>query len=104
MQERLDCVTLPCGSGMTSKTIFRQYRKMEYNSKNAMLEFSSAEEAYKFHDQLTDALRMVMLSAGYDKTVSPEEDMKKTQEFFERYSLLAETLRHLREHLPRKSD
>ncbi len=69
-----------------------------------MLAFSSAEEVSRFHDQLTDALRMVMLKAGDDKATSNEEDLKHTQEFFERYSVLAETLRHLRAHLPRKSD
>ena len=69
-----------------------------------MLAFSSDEEASKFHDQLTDALRMVMLKAGGEKASSKEEDLKATQEFFERYSVLAETLRHLRAHLPRKSD
>jgi hypothetical protein len=77
---------------------------MKYNSKNTMLAFSSDEEVSKFHDQLTDALRMVMLKAGSDKTTSKEEDLKHTQEFFDRYSVLAEALRHLRAHLPRKSD
>lgn len=69
-----------------------------------MLAFSSDEEVSKFHDQLTDALRMVMLQSGGDQTASKEEDMKHTQEFFDRYSVLAETLRHLRAHLPRKSE
>ena len=69
-----------------------------------MLAFSSDEEVSKFHDQLTDALRMVMLKAGNEKASSQEEDLKATQEFFDRYSVLAETLRHLRAHLPRKSD
>jgi len=77
---------------------------MKYNSKNTMLAFSSDEEVSKFHDQLTDALRMVMLKAGNEKASSQEEDLKATQEFFDRYSVLAETLRHLRAHLPRKSD
>lgn len=77
---------------------------MKYNSKNTMLAFSSDEEVSKFHDQLTDALRMVMLKAGNEKASSKEEDLKATQEFFDRYSVLAETLRHLRAHLPRKSD
>ena len=36
---------------------------MKYNSKNTMLAFSSDEEVSRFHDQLTDALRMVMLKA-----------------------------------------
>jgi hypothetical protein len=77
---------------------------MKYNSKNTMLAFSSDEEVSKFHDQLTDALRMVMLKAGNEKASSQEEDLKATQEFFDRFSVLAETLRHLRAHLPRKSD
>jgi len=77
---------------------------MKYNSKDKMLAFSSAEEVSKFHDQMTDALRMVMLKAGGDGPASQEEDLKHTQEFFDRYSVLAETLRHLRAHLPRKSD
>ena len=77
---------------------------MKYNSKNTMLAFSSDEEVSRFHDQLTDALRMVMLKSGGDKAASQEEDIKLTQEFFDRYSVLAETLRHLRAHLPRKPD
>jgi len=77
---------------------------MKYNSKNAMLAFSSEEEVSRFHDQLTDALRMVMLQSGGDGSTSKEEDLKHTQEFFERYSVLAETLSSLRAHLPRKSD
>ena len=77
---------------------------MKYNSKNTMLAFFSDEEVSRFHDQLTDALRMVMLKAGSGEVTSKEEDLKHTQEFFDRYSVLAETLRHLRAHLPRKSD
>jgi len=77
---------------------------MKYNSKNTMLAFSSDEEVSRFHDQLTDALRMVMLQSGGDKAASKEDDLKHTQAFFDRYSVLAETLRHLRAHLPRKSD
>ena len=69
-----------------------------------MLAFSSDEEVSRFHDQLTDALRMVMLKAGNEKASSQEADLKATQEFFDRYSVLAETLRHLRAHLPRRSD
>ena len=74
---------------------------MKYNSKNKMLAFSSDEEVSKFHDQLTDALRMVMLKAGGDEATSQEEDLKHTQAFFDRYSVLAETLCRLRAHLPR---
>lgn len=77
---------------------------MKYNVKNQMLVFSSDEEISRFHDQLTDALRMVMLKSGGDKATSQEEDMKLTREFFDRYSILAETLSSLRAHLPRKSD
>ena len=77
---------------------------MKYNSKNLMLTFSSGEEVSRFHDQLTDALRMVMLKAGGDRAASIEEDMKHTREFFDRYSVLAEALRHLRAHIPRKSE
>lgn len=69
-----------------------------------MLAFSSEEEVSRFHDQLTDALRMVMLHSGGEKAASKEEDLKHTQAFFERYSVLAETLSSLRAHLPRKSD
>jgi hypothetical protein len=47
---------------------------------------------------------MVMLKSGGDKATSQEEDMKLTREFFDRYSILAETLSSLRAHLPRKSD
>ncbi|HSM99033.1 MAG TPA: hypothetical protein VLS47_08475 [Gallionella sp.] len=77
---------------------------MKYNAKNQMLVFSSDEEVSRFHDQLTGALRMVMLGSGGDKATSREEDMKLTREFFDRYSILAETLSSLRAHLPRKSD
>jgi hypothetical protein len=76
---------------------------MKYNPKNKMLTFSSDEEVSRFHDQLTDALRMIMLKAGNEAT-SKEEDMKHTQAFFDRYSVLAETLSRLRAHIPRESD
>ncbi|MGO8754276.1 MAG: hypothetical protein ACLQHK_03490 [Gallionellaceae bacterium] len=69
-----------------------------------MLEFSTDEEVSKFHDQLTGALRMLMLKAGGDEATSKEADLKLTQEFFERYSALAETLRCLRAHLAREAD
>lgn len=77
---------------------------MKYNSKNKMLTFSSDEEVSGFHDQLTDALRTVMLNVGGGKAASKEEDLKLTQDFFERYAALAETLSCLRAHLPRKVD
>jgi hypothetical protein len=69
---------------------------MRYNVKDKMLAFSSEEEVSRFHDQLTDALRIIMLKSGGDKATSQEEDKKLTQEFFDRYSVLAEALRRLR--------
>jgi hypothetical protein len=77
---------------------------MKYDKKNKMLAFSSDEEVSSFHDQLTDALRMVMLKMGGNGATSQEEDVKLTEEFFDRYSALAETLRRLRAHLPRQAD
>ena len=77
---------------------------MKYNSKNTMLAFSSDEEVSRFHNQLTDAMRMLMLNFGSGETASKEQDLKLTNEFFERYSVLAEVLSSLRAHLPRKSD
>jgi uncharacterized membrane protein YgaE (UPF0421/DUF939 family) len=77
---------------------------MKYDSKNKMMAFSSDEEVSKFHDQLTDILRAAMLKIGGDEATSKEEDLKLTKEFFERYSVLAETLNRLRAHLPRSAD
>jgi uncharacterized membrane protein YgaE (UPF0421/DUF939 family) len=77
---------------------------MKYDSKNKMMAFSSDEEVSKFHDQLTDILRAAMLEIGGDEATSKEEDLKLTKEFFERYSVLAETLNRLRAHLPRDAD
>jgi hypothetical protein len=77
---------------------------MKYNSKDKLLAFSSDEEVSRFHDQLTEAMRKLMLNAGGDAATSKEEDMKLTKEFFERYSVLAETLNRLRAHLPRDAD
>jgi hypothetical protein len=77
---------------------------MKYNSKNKMLAFSSDEEVSRFHDQLTDAMRMLMLNTGSDKATSQEEDLRLTKEFFDRYSALAETLSRLRAHLTREAD
>jgi len=77
---------------------------MKFDSKNKMLAFPSDEEVSQFHNQLTDALRMLMLKAGGNKATSKEEDVKLTQAFFDRYSTLAETLRCLRAHLPRAAD
>jgi len=72
---------------------------MKYNVKDKMLVFASDEEASRFHDQLTSALRIVMLNTGGDKATSQEEDIRLTREFFDRYSVLAETLRRLRIHM-----
>jgi len=77
---------------------------MKYDYKNTRLAFSSDEEVSRFHDQLTDIMRTVMFNSGADKTISREEDMKLTMDFFDRYSTLAETLRSLRAHLPRKTE
>lgn len=77
---------------------------MKYNAKNTMLVFSSDEEVVGFHNQLTDAMRMLMLNVGSAESASKEQDLKLTTEFFERYSALAEALSALRAHLPRKSD
>jgi hypothetical protein len=75
---------------------------MKYNTKNKMLTFSSDEEVSGFHDQLTEALRKLMLNVGGDKATSKEEDIRLTQEFFEHYAALTEALSCLRAHLPRK--
>ena len=72
---------------------------MKYNVKDKVLAFSSDEEVSKFHDQLTSAMRIVMLNTGGDKAASQEEDVRLTREFFNRYSVLAETLRRLRVHM-----
>jgi hypothetical protein len=77
---------------------------LKYNVKDRMLVFASDEEASRFHDQLTSAMRNLMLKAGHDGPTSHEEDVKLTQEFFDRYSVLAETLRRLREHMVREMD
>ena len=77
---------------------------MKYNVKDKMLVFSSDGEVSRFHDQLTEAMRTLMLGVGGDRATSDEEDMKLTREFFERYSVLAETLNRLRAHLPRTAD
>ena len=77
---------------------------MKYDSNNKMLVFSTEEEVSGFHDQLTDILRTAMLNVGGDEGTSKEDDLKLTKEFFERYSVLAETLNRLRAHLPREMD
>ena len=73
---------------------------MKYNSKTKMLEFSSDENVFKFHDQLTELMRFAMSRVGDDET-SEEEALGLTREFFEQYSALSDTLRCLRAHLPR---
>ena len=75
---------------------------MKYNAKNQMMAFSSDEEVSRFHNQLTDAMRMLMLNVGSGETASKEQDLKLTKKFFERYSVLAEALSSLRAHLPRE--
>jgi hypothetical protein len=77
---------------------------MKYNVKGKMLVFSSDEEVTLFHDQLTGALRELMLKVGSDTPASHEEDVRLTNEFFEHYSLLAETLRRLRSHMAREME
>jgi hypothetical protein len=72
---------------------------MKYNVKDRLLMFSSDEEALQFHDQLTSALRTLMLNVGGNGPTTHEEDTKLTQDFFEQYSVLAETLRRLRAHM-----
>lgn len=72
---------------------------MKYVKKSKTLTFKSDEEVLKFHDQLTDALREIMSGVGNSET-SAEEGLKLSQEFFERYSALAETLSRLRAYLP----
>ena len=73
---------------------------MKFNSKTKMLEFSSDESVFKFHDQLTEIMRSAMSNVGDDKT-SENEAVELTREFFEQYSALSDALRCLRAHLPR---
>jgi len=73
---------------------------MKYNIKTKMLEFSSDENVFKFHDQLTELMRSAMSSVGSDN-ISDEEAIALTRDFFERYSALSETLSRLRAHIPR---
>ena len=73
---------------------------MIYNSKTKMLEFSSDENVFQFHDQLTEIMRSAMSSVGGEKT-SDEEAISLTREFFDQYSALSDTLKCLRAHLPR---
>jgi len=73
---------------------------MKYNSKTKMLEFSSDENVFEFHDQLTELMRFAMSRVG-DNETSEDEALGLTREFFEQYSALSDTLRCLRAHLPR---
>lgn len=73
---------------------------MKYNSKTKMLEFSSDESVFKFHDQLTKIMRFAMSSVGDDRA-SEDEVLGLTREFFEQYSALSDALRCLRAHIPR---
>lgn len=84
------------------RRIFHDVHKalMKYNSKTKMLEFSSDEGVFKFHDQLTELMRFAMSSIGSDET-SEDEALGLSREFFERYSALSDALRCLRAHLPR---
>lgn len=75
---------------------------MKYHVKNKMLMFSSDEEVSRFHDQLTSAMRNLMLNVGNDGRTSHEEDARLTREFFDQYSVLAETLQKLRSHMARE--
>jgi len=77
---------------------------MKYNVKDKTLVFASDEEASLFHDQLTGAMRNLMLQTGSGGPTSREEDVKLTQEFFDRYSVLADALRQLREHMVREME
>jgi len=73
---------------------------MKYNSKTKMLEFSSDESVFKFHDQLTELMRFAMSRVG-DGETSEAEALELTREYFERYSALSDALSSLRAHLPR---
>ena len=69
---------------------------MKFNSKTRMLEFSSEESVFKFHDQLTEIMRYAMSSVGDsvgNQETSEEEAVAITREFFERYSALSDSLR-----------
>ena len=73
---------------------------MKYNSKTRMLEFSSDETVFKFHDQLTEIMRFVMSNVGNDE-IGDDEARRLTHQFFEQYSALSDTLKCLRAHMPR---
>jgi len=73
---------------------------MKYKPESKMLEFNSEAEISEFHDQLTGLMRVAMSGIGNAETTE-EEGSKLTMEFFERYSVLTDTLKRLRAHLPR---
>lgn len=73
---------------------------MKFNLKTRMLEFSSDESVFEFHDQLTEIMRSAMSTVGDDET-SEDEAIGLTREFFEHYSALSDALRCLRARLPR---
>lgn len=73
---------------------------MKYNSKTKMLEFSSDEDVYQFHNQLTEIMRFAMSTVGNDE-ITQDKAAELTREFFDRYSALSDALRHLRAHIPR---
>ena len=77
---------------------------MKYNSKTKMLEFSSDESVFLFHNQLTEIMRFAMSNVGEstgNHETSEDEAVRLTREFFEQYSALSDALRCLRAHLPR---
>ena len=76
---------------------------MKYNPESRILEFKSDAEISEFHDQLTGLMRVAMSGVG-DAETSEDEGSKLTLEFFERYSVLTDTLNRLRAHLPRRMD
>lgn len=73
---------------------------MKYNSNTRILEFSSDESVFKFHDQLTEIMRFAMSNVT-DNGTSDDEAIGLTREFFEQYSALTDALRCLRAHMPR---
>lgn len=74
---------------------------MKYNPASKTLEFASDEAVTAFHDQLTELMRSAMGGVG-DAQTGDAEAARLTQAFFEQYSALADALRRLRAHLPRR--
>lgn len=73
---------------------------MRYDPETKTLEFSSDDDVFQFHEQLTGIMRAAMSGVGSAET-SDEEASRLTLEFFQRYSVLADALNCLREHLSR---